>query len=71
MICEFKTKEGCSASIPVKCSDDCIIRNLKKEIKALEKDIEECNKECVLVINQNKAIKKQYDELLKEISLTN
>lgn len=62
--CEFKTENGCNAPIPVNCSDECIIRKLKEEIIDLAK-------EYLLVVAQNKAIKEQYNQLLREISLTN
>ena len=83
--CEFDKKGGCTAPIPTKCTDECIIRELKAEIKALEKNIAECEKLYCAAVKENKQIKKQnkqlqsnldfilerYDKLQEEMDLTN
>lgn len=62
--CEYDNGGFCTAPIPVNCSDKCIIRKLKEEIIDLAK-------EYLLVVAQNKAIKEQNNQLLREISLIN
>lgn len=69
MNCEYKTENGCTAPIAANCSDACIIKELKAEIKSLEQDIEELTTELELVASQNKALKKQHQDFLKQISL--
>lgn len=83
--CEFKTDNGCTAPIPVKCSDKCIIRELQAELKAQIKDNLECEKihndtlkQYKSLLEREKELLKAYDELkaehnrlLAEISFTN
>ena len=37
MKCKYREK-GCNAPIPIKCSDYCIIKNLKIQIENLERE---------------------------------
>ena len=84
-MCKYKQNGVCNSPIPVKCTDECVIRELKAEIAALEKNIAECEKLYRAAEKENRQIKKQnkqlqsnldfilerYDKLQAEIDLSN
>lgn len=69
MKCEYDNG-GCTAPIPVKCSDECIIRELQAELRAQLKDNYDCEKEYNALAKQYKSLLEKYNKLLAEIRFT-
>lgn len=75
--CDYNKKGKCTAPIPIKCGDRCVIAELTAELKAQLKDNLECEKEYNILAKQYKAVLINYNQLIKdynqlqeEISLT-
>ena len=69
MKCEYDNG-GCTAPIPVNCSDKCIIKELQAELKAQLKDNYDCEKEYNILAKQYKSLLEKYNKLLAEIRFT-